>query len=184
MIMDLLDGIISRTSALKLAEPGPTPQALQRILEAGIRAPDHGRLRPWRFTVLEGEARGRLGDIMGQLLAEKVPHAREEHLQAERNKVLRAPTIVIVGARIAPGKIPEIEQFAAACAAVQNMLLAAHALGYGAMWKTGGAAYDDRVKALAGLTPQDHIVGFVYIGSSAMPGPLVEASLDDVVTRL
>lgn len=184
MMMKLLEGITSRTSALKMAAPGPSAEHLQLILKAAVRAPDHGRLRPWRFTVLEGEARYRLGDIMAQLMAEKVPQAREEHLEAERNKVLRAPTIVMVGAKLSPGRIPEIEQFGAVCAAVQNMLLAAHALGYGAMWKTGGAAYDDRTKALAGLQPQDHIVGFVYLGTATLPGPLVEAPLDEVVRRL
>src|SRR5690606_24307606 len=143
----------------------------------------HGRLRPWRFTVLEGEARERLGEIMAQLLLEKAPHAREDHLLAERSNVLRAPTIVMAGAKLSPGSSPELEQFGAVCAAVQNMLLAAHALGYGAMWKTGGAAYDDRTKALAGLEPQDHIVGFVYIGTIVQAGPLVEAPLDEVVRR-
>lgn len=182
-MMDLLEGISSRTSALKLAAPGPSPEDLQRIIKAGTRAPDHGRLRPWRFTILEGESRQQLGDIMAQLLLEKAPHAREDHLLAERSKVLRAPTIVIVGAKLSPGRIPEIEQFGAVCAAVQNMLLAAHGLGYGAMWKTGGAAYDDRTKALAGLEPQDHIVGFVYIGTIVQAGPLIEAPLDEVVRR-
>lgn len=182
--MDLLEGIQSRTSPLKLTGPGPIEAHLQQILRAGTRAPDHGRLRPWRFLVLEGAAREKLGDAMANCLRARIPNSSQEHLNAERSKVLRAPTIVVVGARISKGKIPEIEQVGAAHAAVQNMLLAAHGLGYGALWKTGAAAYDPGVKALAGLAPEDHIVAFVYLGTVATPGPLVEAPLAPVVTRL
>jgi nitroreductase len=183
-MMDLLEGIQSRTSPLKLTAPGPTEAHLQQILRAGTRAPDHGRLRPWRFLVVEGAAREKLGDAMANCLRARVPNSPQEHLDAERNKAMRAPTIVVVGAKISKGKIPEIEQVGAAHAAVQNMLLAAHALGYGAMWKTGAAAYDAGVKALIGLAPEDHIVGLVYLGTILTPGPLVEAPLEPVVTRL
>jgi nitroreductase len=182
--MDLLEGIQSRTSALKLAAPGPSSEHVDQIIRAGVRAPDHGRLRPWRFAVLEGAARQKLGDIMAALLREKIPQSTQEQLDAERNKVMRAPTIIIVGAKILKGKIPEIEQVGAAHAAVQNMLLAAHALGYGAMWKTGGAAYDARTKALLDLAPEDHVVGFVYLGTTAAPGPLVTAPTEGIVKRL
>ena len=134
--------------------------------------------------MLEGAAREKLGDAMANCLRARVPNSPQEHLDAERGKALRAPTIVVVGAKISKGKIPEIEQVGAAHAAVQNMLLAAHALGYGAMWKTGAAAYDAGVKALVGLTPEDHIVGLVYLGTILTAGPLVEAPLEPVVTRL
>jgi nitroreductase len=182
--MDLLAGIQSRTSPLKLTSPGPTEAHLQQILRAGTRAPDHGRLRPWRFLVVEGAAREKLGDAMANCLRARVPASPQEHLDAERNKAMRAPTIVVVGAKISKGKIPEVEQVGAAHAAVQNMLLAAHALGYGAMWKTGAVAYDAGAKALVGLAPEDHIVGLVYLGTILTPGPLVEAPLEPVVTRL
>ena len=182
--MELLEGIQSRTSPLKLTAPGPTAAHIEQIIRAGTRAPDHGRLRPWRFTVLEGEARGKLGDAMANCLRTRAPQSPQEHLDAERGKAMRAPTIIVVGAKISKGKIPEIEQVGAANAAVQNMLLAAHALGYGAMWKTGAAAYDPGVKALVGLAPEDHIVALVYLGTVLTPGPLVEAPVDSVVTRL
>lgn len=182
--MDLLEGIQSRTSPLKLTAPGPSPAHIQQIIRAGTRAPDHGRLRPWRFTVLEGAARERLGDAMANCLRARIPQSPQEHLDAERGKAMRAPTIILVGAKIRKGKIPEVEQVAAVSAAVQNMLLAAHALGHGAMWKTGAAAYDPGVKALAGLAPEDHIVALVYLGTVLTPGPLVEAPVDSVITRL
>lgn len=182
--MDLLTGIESRTSAIRLAAPAPTREHIQQIIKAGTRAPDHGRLRPWRFVVLEGDARGKLGDAMSDMLKRKVPDAIPEQLESERKKALRAPTIVVVAAKITPGKIPEIEQVTAVAAAVQNMFLAANALGYGAMWKTGGAAYDATVKALFGLEPQDHIVALLYLGTEAMKGPLVEAPTESVTTWL
>jgi nitroreductase len=177
-MMDLLDGILSRTSPLKLSAPGPTAAHIEQIIRAGTRAPDHGRLRPWRFTVFEGADREKLGDAMASCLRSRIPNSPQEHLDAERAKVMRAPTVVVVGAKISKGKIPEIEQVNAVSAAVQNMLLAAHALGYGAMWKTGAAAYDPGVKAMVGLAPEDHIVALVYLGTVASPGPLVEAPVD------
>lgn len=176
--MDLLEGLQSRTSPLKLAAPAPSAAQIEQIVRAGTRAPDHGRLRPWRFTVFEGAAREKLGNAMADCLRSRVPTSPQEHLDAERNKAMRAPVIIVVGAKISKGKIPEIEQVGAVAAAAQNMLLAAHGLGYGAMWKTGAAAYDPSVKALCGLAPEDHIVAIVYLGTVTSPGPLVEAPVD------
>jgi nitroreductase len=183
-MMDLLEGIRSRTSALKLTGPGPTREHIEEIIRAGVRAPDHGRLRPWRFAVLETQGREKLGEAMAAMLQAKVPQATQEQLDGERRKPLRAPVIIAVAAKVSPGKIPASEQIGAATAAAQNMLLAAHALGYGAMWKTGGAAYDANVKKLLGFAPEDHIVAFVYLGTIATPGPLVTAPIDAVVNWL
>lgn len=182
--MDLFEGIQSRTSALKLVEPAPPRADIERIVKAGTRAPDHGRLRPWRFVVLEGDARKKLGAAMAEVLQAKAPAATQAQLDAEAAKPLRAPAIVVVAAKIAKGKIPEIEQVTAVAAALQNMFLASHALGYGAMWKTGAAAYAATVKALFDLAPEDHIVGFLYLGTTAAQGPLVEAPMDEVVRWL
>lgn len=182
--MELLKGIESRISAVKLSEPAPTREHLERIINAGTRAPDHGRLRPWRFVVLEGAARAKLGDAMADMLRAKVPDATPDQLNSERNKPMRAPVIVAVAAKITKGKIPEIEQVLAAGAAAQNMFLAANALGYGVMWKTGGAAYDPQVKALLGLAAEDHIVALLYLGTTAATGPLIAAPVEGVVRWL
>lgn len=179
--MDLLEGIQSRVSALKLGAPGPTAEQLDQILRAGIRAPDHGRLKPWRFVVLEGDARTKLADAMAELLRRKMPQATQAQLDAERAKPMRAPTIVVVAARITKGKIPEIEQIASVAAGVQNMFLAAHALGLGAMWKTGAAAYDAEVKKALGLQPEDHIVALLYLGTIVTPGTIVPLPLEDAI---
>lgn len=182
--MHILEAIETRVSATKLTAPGPTREHIEKIIAAGVRAPDHGRLRPWRFVVLEGDARMKLGDAMAQILGAKMPDATPEQLQSERNKALRAPTIIVVAAAITPGKIPEIEQVLAAGAAAQNMFLAANALGYGVMWRTGGAAYDSSVKALLGLAPEDHIVALLYLGTAAANGPLIRVPTDGVVRWL
>jgi nitroreductase len=181
-LVDLLTAIESRASALKLIDPGPTRAHLEQIMRAGVRAPDHGRLRPWRFVVLEGAAREKLGDAMARLSFVKFPQSTPEQLDGERRKVLRAPTIVVVAARITQGKIPEIEQVAAVAAGVENMVLVAQALGYGAMWKTGAAAYDAQTKTTLGLAAQDHIVAFLYLGTTAIAGTAIPASLDGIVT--
>jgi nitroreductase len=115
---------------------------------------------------------------MANSLRTRVPSSTQEHLDAEKNKAMRAPVVILVGAKISKGKIPEIEQVCATAAAVQNMLLAAQALGFGAQWKTGAAAYDAGVKALCGLGPEDHIVAIVYLGTVSSPGPLVEAPVN------
>ena len=182
--MELLQGIQSRTSALRLSAPGPGREHIEQILRAGARAPDHGRLRPWRFIVLEGDARARLGDAMATILKAKFPDAQPAQLDAERSKAMRAPVIIAVAAKIVKSKIPEIEQVTAVAAAVQNMFLAANALGYGAMWKTGGAAYDTSIKDMFGLAPEDHIVALLYLGTTGTPGPLVEAQTDEVTRWL
>lgn len=182
MSMNVLTAIDSRTSALKLSAPGPTREHIERIVHAGTRAPDHGRLRPWRFAVLEAEGIARLGDAMVERLREKLPEASSEQIEAERAKAHRAPTIIVAAARISSKKIPEIDQICAVAAAAQNMFLAARALGYGVMWKTGKPAYDERVKALCGLESEDRIVAFLYIGTTAQEGPLVPAP-DDAIVR-
>ncbi len=183
--MDVLTAINSRASAIKLAAPGPTPEQLQIILNAGARAPDHGRLSPWRFVVLEGEKRKILGDAMSALRRRLSPEATEEELQKEGQKAMRAPTIIGVAAHTSPpGKIPEIERIVAVGAACQNMILAAHGLGLGTMWKTGQAAYDAAVKAAIGFGPHDHVVGYLYLGTTVTPGVPRESKADDFVVRL
>lgn len=170
--MDVLDAINSRASAVRLDKPAPSREQMTKILEAGARAPDHGKLAPWRFIVLENESRNILGKAMMESMKASMPGVSDADLERERAKVDRAPVIVVVAAKTVDkgDKIPQIEQVLAAGAATQNVFLAANALGFGAMWKTGGAAYDPIVKRAVGLEAEDHIVGFVYVGSVVTPG--------------
>ncbi len=173
--MQAIDALLNRRSARTLTDPAPDEGALELLFECASRAPDHGRLRPWRFIVIRGGARERLGELMAGQLRRKQPGASAESLQRERQKAQRAPLIVAVAAVCsAAAKVPAIEQILAACAAAENLILAAAALGFGAMWKTGDAAYDDTVKAALGLETGAAIVGFLYIGTvpaDAVPPP-------------
>lgn len=170
--MDALKALLTRRSAPLLTDPAPDNETLGTMLRAGMRAADHGRLQPWRFIVLRGTARERLGDVMVEAMRRHEPDAPPGLLKREREKPLRAPLILVVAAEILENhKIPVIEQVLAAGAAAQNVLLAAYALGFGAMWRTGAPAYDDHVKAALGLKSADAIVGFLYIGTPAGPLP-------------
>jgi nitroreductase len=171
--MELFDAIDQRVSA-RLSEPGPGAEALERILAAGVRAPDHGRLAPWRFVVLEGEARGQVD-----------PTCTDEQAAMERGKVFRAPLIVVVAAQtVANPKVPEAEQVMAVAACVQNMSLAATGLGFAANWKTGPAARDDGVKRALGLDAAAVVVAFLYLGTPAAAMAARPARLDGLVRRL
>ena len=135
--------------------------------------------------MIEGTARDRLGDVMAAQLKAHKADATDVDLKREKDKVFRAPTIVAIGAKITEGKIMAIEQQIAAAAATQNVILAAHALGYGTMWKTGDPAYDDVVKKFLGFEPGDAIVGFVYLGAAdVMPKNYRETKLDEVISHL
>ena len=167
--MEALQAVITRQSVAPafLGEPAPAGLALERILAAGASAPDHGRLRPWRFIVIRGEARSRLGEVFADALRRRQPDAPEAALEHERARPLRAPLLIAVAAKLDPQhpKIPEIEQILSTGAAVQNLLLAAHAQGFGAKWLTGANAYDEHVKAALGLSGDDRLVGFVHLGT-------------------
>src|ERR1700679_3464904 len=163
--MELFAAVETRTSAARLAEPGP--EELDRLLQAAGRAPDHGRLKPWRLIVLKDALREAFTAAAAEAKLARLPAVTAEQLAAEREKMNLSPTIVVIGCAVnrAQTKIPEIEQVIAVGAAAQNLFLAAHDMGYGVMWKTGAAAYDPAVKTTLGLRPDDHIVGIMHLGA-------------------
>jgi nitroreductase len=163
--MELFDAIDSRSSAARLTEPGPTPLHLERLIQAAGHAPDHGRLKPWRFIMVNGAAREPFAIAAANAKRLRVPTLTDEQMQLERQKIMQSPCIVVIACAVKKDKVPEIEQVVATGAAAQNLFLAAHALGYGVMWKTGAAAYDPKVKAVLGLTGDDHIVAILHLGS-------------------
>ncbi len=168
--MNVFEAIETRTSVPILTEPGPTDSQWEILLRAGARAPDHGRLRPWRFLIVRGEARASLGDVMAEALRASKPDTPSEALDRERRKPLRAPALLVVAVVPVPhSSIPEIEQILAAGAAAQNILLAAHGLGLGAIWRTGAPAYNGDVARALGLPAQGRIVAFIYIGAPQAP---------------
>jgi nitroreductase len=182
--MDALELLLKRESAIRLEPPGPTPAELDQMFASAVRAPDHGRLRPWRFVVIGMDQRARFGEVMAGSLRRRDPGAADVAVQRERDKAFRAPMIIAVAATPRrEAKIPVLEQIASASAAAQTLMLAAPALGYGAVWKTGAPAYDPEVKRALGLGPDDEIVGFLYIGTKAGgDSPLPRPQAKDHVT--
>ncbi len=166
--MQAIEALLMRRSARALTEPAPDEGALELILASAVRAPDHGRLRPWHFVLIRGGARTRLGAALAAELQRSQPHASAETVERERQKAFRAPLIIVVAARCnAAAQVPVIEQLLSAGAAAHAMMLAAVALGFNAMWKTGAAAYSAQVKTALGLDESDAIVGFLYFGTEA-----------------
>lgn len=166
--MQAIDLLLRRRSAKTLAEPGPDDGALELLLASGARAPDHGRLRPWRFVVIRGPARARFGALLAGQLRRARPESSPEALERERLKAFRAPLIVAVAAVKDPrATVPMVEQMLSAGAAAENILLAARALGFNGVWKTGAAAYDGELKRALGLEPADALVAFLYIGTES-----------------
>ena len=164
--------------------PGPTAQELEQMLALAVRVPDHGKLHPWRFVVVEDEDRDAFAALLRQALSEEDPCATIAHHNKEDEFAHYAGTLVVlVSAAIEGHKIPVWEQQLSCGAAGMNLLLAAHALGYVAGWVTGWRAYSPRVtNALCG--PGERIAGFIFIGHSAVeleerPRPV----LSDVVRR-
>ncbi len=182
--MDAVEALMGRVSPAQLIEPGPDAVQLETLLAVAARAPDHGRMQPWRFLIIEGEARVRLGELMAQSLQRREPDAPAGKLDAERKKPMRAPLVLVVAAAVKENpKVPDIEQIVAAGAAAQNILVAAHALGLGGFWRTGANAYDPQVKRALGFTDQDAIVGFIYLGSVGLAGKAAPSDIGAVTRR-
>lgn len=167
--MDALETILARRSIGRLTEPAPSAGELDTILCAAAAAPDHLELRPWKFVVLAGDAKDAFGQVLAKAYLARCaaagvdPHPAKE--AKEQTKLGRAPLVLVVCAIHRGDAVPFIEQFASAAAAAQNALLAATALGYGSMWRTGDPAYDADVMTALGLSQADAIVGFLYIGT-------------------
>ena len=131
---DALELLTTRRSfkAVELAGPPPSATEIDTLLTVASRVPDHGKLAPWRFIVFEGEARRSAGEAIAAAFRTNYPDARPEHIEAERERLVRAPLVIAVVSRAAPHvKIPEWEQVLSAGAAAMSLVLAAHALGYG-----------------------------------------------------
>lgn len=175
--MDALTALHTRKASPKLVEPAPSQDELTQIYQAALRAPDHAMLRPWRFLVVKGEARNKLGE----LFVEAMQPEKEELKTKLLNSPLRAPMIIIAVSTITEHpKVPAIEQITSTAAAVQNMSLAAHALGYASIWRTGPVAFKDEVKLGLDLKTSDEIVGLLYLGSSTYKNlPIPEINIDD-----
>ena len=182
--MDVFEAINNRRSIGKLSAPAPSVDDVEKMLQAAMFAPDHKELRPWRFVVVHDKALRELGDVMASALLARQPDASQGQIEKERSKPLRAPMVIAVAATWADTKLPFAELVASASAATQNLLLGAHALGYGAIWRTGESATDDSVKQWLGLDARDELVAFVYVGTPNGEAPQRGPMPENAVTWL
>jgi len=183
----MLELLLTRRSvaAHLLDDPGPNPEQLETLLTIASRVPDHGKLAPWRFIVIEGEARYRIGETIAAAFAKDRPDASTDLVEFERNRLARAPLVVAIVSRAAPHpKIPEWEQVLSAGAVCMNLTIAANAMGFGTSWITEWYAYDRRILDALGLLPNERIAGFVHIGSPpAKPTDRPRPDLRQITTR-
>lgn len=181
--MQALELLCNRTSVALLAEPAPTPEQREQLFRAALRAPDHGQLRPWRFLTIEGDARAQLGEIFVRVQQQENPNAHPDAFNKTRQMPLRAPLLVVVIARLtAVHKVPESEQLLAAGCAAHGILLAAHAQGLGAIWRTGELSHSAAVRQALGLAASERIVGFIYMGTpQTAPHAINPLKIEDFV---
>lgn len=184
--MDVLEAIRTRRSVGKVRQDPVPREIVEQLLEAAVQAPNHHLTLPWRFWVLSGRAREALGEVMAVAARERLPDPDSEagraKLNKERTKPLRAPIVIVVAIDQSPeDAVLRVEDLEAGAAAVQNMLLAAHAFALGAIWRTGAAAYHPSVKAHFGLGPEDLILGFIYVGYPAVTPPPIGRDVDGKV---
>jgi nitroreductase len=188
----MIDVLLSRRSVKPqtMTTPGPTSMQLETILTAAARVPDHKKLAPWRFVVLEGDARVNFGEVIAQaLIADDAKTGRGPaspvRLETERKRLSHAPTVVAVISRVVetPGA-PEWEQVLSCGAACFNMCIAANALGFGTCWLTEWYSYNPDVAKALGCAPNERIAGFVHIGTATeAPVDRDRPALANIVTR-
>jgi nitroreductase len=188
MTQATLELLLSRRSvkAAMLGEPGPGPADLDRILTAAARVPDHKAVVPWRFVVFEGEARARFGELLAEACrSEERDPPSEVRLATERARLVRAPTVVAAISRVVPTPgAPEWEQVLSCGAACFSLCLAANALGYGTSWITEWYSYSAGVRKALGLTDNERVAGFVYIGTAKeRPADRPRPALATIVSR-
>ena len=185
-----LDVLLSRRSvkASRLQEPSPDEAQLKSILDAGMRVPDHGKLNPWRFLVVEGRNRERLSEKLVEIYLSETIEGERAKLESMKTFGHQAPLLVIATFNPTlggPKNIPAWEQWLSVGAACQNILVATHALGYAANWLTGWAAQSEGVRKYLGLGDDERVAGFIFIGSAENePSERPRPEHDSIVKRL
>lgn len=173
--MELLHALKTRRSLAQL-KPDPVPRELiEQLLEAATWAPNHKKVEPWKFFVFSGDSRQKLADAFIQNYQLDHPGASEEEFagpgRKSANRVLRSPLVIVVTSESGANEIQTLENYGAVSAAVEHILLTAHALGLGAFWRTGEAAYTsprNAIKELIGASESTQIAAFLLIGFPAV----------------
>ncbi len=165
--MEALELLLNRRSVARLEEPAPEGKVLENIIAAGLRAPDHGNLTPWRFVIARGEGLKRLSDIF--VVSAEAKDSDAATIEKLKNAPFRAPMIITVIAKVTPhSKVPATEQYLSAGCAVHAMQMAAIAQGYQGIWRSGEWMYDAHVRQAFSVEGDDKIVGFLYLGTPAI----------------
>lgn len=169
--LDVLDRRRSVPSRL-LSPPGPDDAQLDALLTAAMRVPDHGKLAPWRFLLIRGPSRAVLGERLAARALAIDPKASTAALEKDRERFNHAPVIVaVIAAPVEGHKVPVVEQLMSGGAVCFALLQGAQAMGFGAQWLTGWAAYDREILAGLGLAPHEQLLGFIHIGTATAEAP-------------
>ena len=174
----LIDALLSRRSipAQCLTGPGPDEVQLGVALDAALRAPDHGRVQPWRFKLIRGAARARFAEVLANAARARDPVIPQGQLDKLQGRPKQVPLVIAVSARLRDHpKVPEVEQLLSVGAGIMNLLNALHTQGFGAIWLTGPSAYDPQVAAALGYDSEEQLVGFVYVGTIGAVVPTAPA---------
>ncbi len=183
--MNALDALHRRTSVNLLDDPAPDRQQIENLIKAGLRACDHDGLTPWKFLLIEGERRKDFGELMvtAKTALDNCPPPIDLATKL-RQKALRAPSILVVAAKITEHpKVPEIEQVLSAGAAAQMIMTAAYAMNLGAIWRSGALMFEPSMRAGLGLDESHRLVGFIYLGSVKASKPTPEYQVNDFLSR-
>ena len=183
--MDAIENLISRNSISKLIEPYPTNDEMELVYKAALRAPDHAWLRPSKFIEVTGKGLEKLSKIFVNFISETTNDASDLLLSKYKNAPFRAPMIIVLVSQVKDHpKVPEIEQILSTSAAAQNILLALHALNYGAIWRTGKVSLNKKISKHFNLDDSCLILGYIYVGTPSIePKEIPEVDVDDFVTR-
>lgn len=175
--MELLEAIRTRRSVKRVTDRRPSRQDIVAILEAARWAPNHHLTQPWRFHVIAGQERTKMGEFVAAAIErEDWPDAAAAAGLARevRGALLRAPVVIAVTVRRNADPTVDLEDYAAACCATQNLLLAAWSKGIASKWRTAELAVHPAAKRYLGIGPEDRIVAYAYLGypaEKAVPEP-------------
>ncbi|MEP1229255.1 MAG: nitroreductase [Litorimonas sp.] len=176
-----------RSNLAKLMiEPGPDAAQLDDMLEIAARVPDHRKLAPWRFILFQGDARAKFGPHLASAFTKANPNLPVDRAVFESARMTRAPLVVAVisSVKICARGTPKWEQKLSAGAVCFNLCLAAQSFGFGAQWLTEWYAYNDDINAALGLSENETVAGYIYIGSvDTAPSPRARPDMSQIVSR-
>tara|TARA_B110000003_G_scaffold70578_1_gene71968 strand:+ start:579 stop:1136 length:558 start_codon:yes stop_codon:yes gene_type:complete len=166
--LETLQAIQTRNSIPRLEDPAPTAEQMFEVYKGALRAPDHARLRPWKFIEVRGDSREKLSNAFLETAYSLNKDLGESEIEKLKQAPYRAPMLIILAADIKNHpKVPQIEQIISMGAAAQNILLGIHAIGYSAVWRTGKMAFNPEITKALGLETNFEVIGYLYVGTSS-----------------